>query len=430
MSSCIRPPATVLVLTLLFSNVAFAGAAPQAQYTVTELVGIGGPVTEANDLNNAGQVAGRALDPALVPRAVSWSGAAVTNLGGAGSQSSAALGISPGGVVVGYKANVLTGATAQAAKWDGGQVTYLQLLSGHIGSFARDANDNNQIAGWQVIPNGDARATLWTSGQATLLPNTGGLGPYWAFAINNSGQIIGRREAAGGATEAVIWEGGVLKSLPDLGGSYASPTRINDAGMITGGAFVRVTPTEAQLRPVVWTGPSHQVMEIASFPGGLFSTAEDLNASGQIVGKVDITLEGGSLALLWPSASSAPRNLNTMIPPGTGWILQRATAINDAGQIVGWGMRSGVAGQRAFLLTPVPSTCPPADINCDGHVNRADVTLLLSAWTGNSTYTPCPPPQPADLNQDCKVNGLDLAILLGAWKTEGSVATPLRLSRG
>ncbi len=406
---------TVILLTCLWPNDAMAGGAPQSQYTVAELSGIGGPVVEANDVNNAGQVAGRALDQALVPRAVSWNGAVATDLGGAGSRSSAGLGISPGGVVVGYKANPLTRATAQAARWDSGQLTFLSLPAGHVGSFARDENSNGQAAGWLVTPIGDARATVWTNGQATILPNTGGLGPYWAFAINNSGQIIGRRTATAGATQAVVWDGGVLTPLPDLGGNYASPTRINDAGMITGGAYVMVTPTEAEIRPVVWTGPAHQITEIASFPGGLFSTAEDVNVSGQIVGKVDIDLQGGSLALIWPSADSAPLNLNTLIPPGTGWILQRATAINDTGTIVGWGMRLGMAGQRSFLLTPVGTGCAPSDLNCDGLVNGADLALLRAAWTGSATYAPCPPHQPADLNQDCRVNGLDAAILLGAW---------------
>jgi probable HAF family extracellular repeat protein len=367
-------------------------------------------------VNNAGQVAGRALTATLVPRAISWNGTAVTNLGGVGPLSSAALGISSTGVVVGYKANPGTGATAQAARWENGQLSYLQLPSGYVGSFARDANANNQIAGWLVVPNGDARGTMWTDGQAATLPNTGGLGSYWAFAINQQGHVIGRRTAASGATQAVIWKAGVLTTLPDLGGNYASPTRINDAGMITGGVYVMVTPTEAELRPVVWTGPTHQITEIASFPGGLFSTAEDINVSGQIVGKVDINLEGGSLALIWPSAGSAPINLNTLIPRGSDWILQRATAVNDAGMIVGWGTRAGLAGQRSFLLTPgTAPSCVAADLNCDGSVNGVDVAILRSTWTGAQTYAPCPPPQAADLNQDCKVNGQDLAILLAAW---------------
>ena len=45
------------------------------------------------------------------------------------------------------------------------------------------------------------------------------------------------------------------------------------------------------------------------------------------------------------------QNLNNLIPPGSGFTLDNATAINDNGQIVVSG--SNAPGQEhAFLLTP------------------------------------------------------------------------------
>lgn len=45
------------------------------------------------------------------------------------------------------------------------------------------------------------------------------------------------------------------------------------------------------------------------------------------------------------------QNLNNLIPPGSGFTLDNATAINDNGQIVTSG--SNAPGQEyAFLLTP------------------------------------------------------------------------------
>lgn len=42
-----------------------------------------------------------------------------------------------------------------------------------------------------------------------------------------------------------------------------------------------------------------------------------------------------------------------MVSGGTGWTLTEATAINDQGQIVGYGINpNGLT--RGFLLTPVP----------------------------------------------------------------------------
>ncbi|MFO0828991.1 MAG: hypothetical protein U0572_12700 [Phycisphaerales bacterium] len=49
----------------------------------------------------------------------------------------------------------------------------------------------------------------------------------------------------------------------------------------------------------------------------------------------------------------------------------------------------------------------PADFNHDGHVNSADLGVLLGAWGVSSG--------PADLDHDGDVDPNDLAILLGAW---------------
>ena len=48
----------------------------------------------------------------------------------------------------------------------------------------------------------------------------------------------------------------------------------------------------------------------------------------------------------------------------------------------------------------------PADLNNDGHVDGADLAMLLNQWGTNGT---------ADLDHDSLVGGSDLAILLNAW---------------
>ena len=44
------------------------------------------------------------------------------------------------------------------------------------------------------------------------------------------------------------------------------------------------------------------------------------------------------------------KDLNKMIPAGSGWVLTIASGINAAGQIVGMGTHNGKT--RGFLLTP------------------------------------------------------------------------------
>jgi len=46
------------------------------------------------------------------------------------------------------------------------------------------------------------------------------------------------------------------------------------------------------------------------------------------------------------------KNLQNLLPTGSGWTLKSATAINDSGTIVGWGYLSGYYYVHGFLMTP------------------------------------------------------------------------------
>jgi uncharacterized membrane protein len=55
-----------------------------------------------------------------------------------------------------------------------------------------------------------------------------------------------------------------------------------------------------------------------------------------------------SHAFLW--SGGVMKDLNQLLPPSSGWFLEVAQSINDAGQIVGAGTLNGQ--DRAFLLSP------------------------------------------------------------------------------
>ena len=61
---------------------------------------------------------------------------------------------------------------------------------------------------------------------------------------------------------------------------------------------------------------------------------------------------------------------------------------------------------RITLTVTISSAAEPADLNNDGHVDGADLAMLLNQWGTNGT---------ADLDHDSLVGGSDLAILLNAW---------------
>jgi hypothetical protein len=121
-----------------------------------------------------------------------------------------------------------------------------------------------------------------------------------------------------------------------------------------------------------------------------------------------INLQEVYRALYWPDLAGAAVDLNDVIPSDSGWVLHKANAINDAGQIIGQGTRSGLSGQRSFLLTPIGPP-QPADLDGDGQVDAADLGLLLGAWG------PCAAPCDADLDGDGTIDGADLGLLLAAW---------------
>ncbi len=50
------------------------------------------------------------------------------------------------------------------------------------------------------------------------------------------------------------------------------------------------------------------------------------------------------------------RDLNDLIPAGSGWVFAGAAGINDVGQVVGYGYRAALSSTtpHALLLTPTP----------------------------------------------------------------------------
>jgi probable HAF family extracellular repeat protein len=96
--------------------------------------------------------------------------------------------------------------------------------------------------------------------------------------------------------------------------------------------------------------------------GGSLGSANGINDEGDIVGMA--TLAGGQEhAFLY--SNGAMRDLNDLIEPHPGWVLEEAHAINNRGQIVGEGTFGGQT--RAFLLTPL-------------------YTLTVANGTGSGTY--------------------------------------------
>lgn len=162
-----------------------------------------------------------------------------------------------------------------------------------------------------------------------------------AYGSNAAGWIVGSAMTRyDWARRAFFRRDGPLQDLGTLGGSDSEARAINDLGQIVGWAHVTSGTEHAFLYR------DGTMLDLD--PMGLdASRAYGINSAGEVVGDVD-DARGGVRAFHFDGR--VMRDLNTLIPAGSGWILTAAYAINDRGQIAGMGRLRGRG--RAFLLTP------------------------------------------------------------------------------
>ncbi len=298
--------------------------------------------TIASGVNEAGRVAGTAYAFDGAPGTDTFIAFRWDAAGGFHDLSSgaAAHAINGSDAVVG-KAN------GRATLWEDGDGTDLGVLSGDVSSVANGINDAGQVVGssWGEDGTG-SRAFLWDAegGMVDL-----GLGDgSWANAINDAGQVV-----AGTADGPVLWEDGLAARLGDLDGdtdgiSSGAAHAINDQGQVVGwsptGEFVR-----------------HYVTRYYYYYGYYDTPVVH--------------------ATLWEDG--VPIDLNDFLPAGSGWDLQAATGINDAGQIVGWGFLYG--DNRAFALSLVTGA-PAAPTGLAATAAPGRISLAWNASLEASSY--------------------------------------------
>lgn len=321
-----------------------------AQYVVTALPDPPGGAyfnTGGVSINNAGQVAANIGTTLPLPpfRAARFTpGMGTVDLGSLfPNGTSQAEAINAAGQVVGRTPNA-QGDTRAFRYTDGVGMVDLGVLPGDAISFGFGINDAGVVVGSSFSPGFERPFRYTTTAGMTNLGLPLGADAGRATAINNTGEVVVIGGVIGGPTRTFRYtDVGGYQDIGTLGGTEATGKAINASGVVVGAS----RNTASQNRAFRHSASSG-LEDLGTLPGFTDSFANDINAVGDVVGRVAVG--GTDRAVLYRNGLGLV-DLNTLIDPGSGWTLFEATAINDFGQIVGIGQSQGAG---AFLLTPIP----------------------------------------------------------------------------
>lgn len=230
--------------------------------------------------------------------------------------------------------------------------------------YAAAINNRGQVVGYTgQLTDAFQWVLLWTNAQGISIFGSGWWNTY-GNGISNTGQIVGENGHSVGGY-ATYWKDGIatelagLPGITEFGGSAANG--VNDQGQIVGWST-----TDDGIHAVIWT-PTGTILELGTLSGDTYSSATKIDLFGLVIGSSGNTVQNSTIMggqdsafdvgplevvghpFIW-TQNNGMKDLNTLIPVSSGWVLNTATDINVWGQIVGTGTRNNQT--HGFLLTP------------------------------------------------------------------------------
>jgi probable HAF family extracellular repeat protein len=317
----------------------------------------GGYESQANDINDRGQVSGFASNG--IRDKYSFFNA----LGGPGP-------CGPSG----------WGTQARSFVWRDGVMRDIGTLGGPD-AVSTTQNARGQITGQSWTNSTPNPATgvptldpfLWAHGH---MRDLGTLGGTIGFAnwLNNRGEVVGVSDLAGDQTgHPFLWARGHMRDLGTLGGDYGFANSVSERGFVVGGAQA----PDQSFHGFLWQdGKMHDLPPVG---GAAWAFANSVNDHGQVAGLTTNAKGNERFAVLWSGGHGY--NLNTLIAPSKMHLVS-AEYINDRGEIVGHGVLPN-GHERVFLLIRNPSVpLPPAPAR-----SARDVPAARLAHPGSSCGT-------------------------------------------
>lgn len=291
--------------------------------------------------------------------------------------------------------------------YDAGALLDIPTLPG--GNWAQAAAINNQgqvVGSWgnDVTGNPAVSAFVWETKTAIDLGPVLRTPRSAAHDISNKSMVTGWMGSArlddGRAFTIDLRRATITDLGPIQGGTTSEGRAINDCGEVAGLGIVPDPEWPGPVwHPFLWR--DGQMLDLGTLPGYRRCLATDLNDRGEVVGYCDV---GGTTAFVWHN--DVMENLNDLIVAGADVYLGSASAINDAGQILGTGVTP--TGTVAVVLTPIRRR--HGDLDGDCRIGITDLLELLSQW-GPCRACSCAP----DLDGDGTVAHSDLVMLLNNW---------------
>jgi probable HAF family extracellular repeat protein len=426
-----RTNKSIRTLTLL-CWLAMAGVA-MGQGTIVPVPHLGGGHGSVRALNNAGAVTGSSFTPSNEQHAFLFSGGVLQDLGTLGGRFSEGIVLNDFGVVAGeakqpddgdpqhafvFRNGTMTdlsglavdqfssaalinnaGDIAGVASWSdplprafisrNGQMIDIGSLGGGLSTIL-DLNESGHAVGHSADDSFNTVAFLYDGMTMHSLGMMGGMGSF-ATAINDSGVIVGEIAFDQNVTRAFVYRDGVMTDLGTLGGESSWARGINNAGQIFGYSEYR-TNDLARHAFIIDNG----VMIDLGTLGGTVSHPLAMNNQGHVIGDSEDDL-GFPVPFLYRNGQMV--NVNSLLPPDSGWEIDAALYINDAGQIAGFGSHNGEFAW--YILTPGndnTNRAPEANagddqtaecgssVQLDGSGSRdADFDVLTYQWRNGET---------------------------------------------
>ncbi len=362
----------LVILAMTFGNV--AGAIGAVEYSVINLDTLGGTGSIAEGLNDSGQVVGD-YENAQGTHGFIYSNGSMTDLGALPAPFNTytvAVGVSATGQVVGTALSFADSSIPNRAfTYSNGSISDLGTLDPPYNGAAQATaiNASGQVVGFSTAADGAPHAFEEAQGRFVDLGTLGGSFSL-AFGINSNGDVVGKSAISGDvAQHAFLYQNNQIFDLGTLGGDLGQAEAVNNADQITGYSSLADNST---IHAFLYGDLS--MKDLGSLPGYDQSFGTGINNAGEVVGLCVSTVTGTEKAFLYDNGSMI--DLNSVIAPNSGWQLEFAYAINNNGQIVGYGFAPN-GTQEAFLLTPLIVSNPPISLP---EPNQFSIAAIAIAW--------------------------------------------------